>query len=87
MKTDEAINKASYKTNDEGAERIAPVFTATCTAIEIHVLKSYTFLEVLEDTFFLHEFLVVCGLIYRSYNVGKGTDIIYGNKRLLHSTL
>ena len=55
VQTDEAINETSYKANDEGAECIAPIFTAACTAIEIHVLKSYTFLEVLEDTFFLHE--------------------------------
>ena len=53
--TDETIDEAYYKANNEGAEHIAPVFTAACTAIEIHVLKSYTFLEVLEDTFFLHE--------------------------------
>ena len=56
VQTDEAINEASYEANDEGAECIAPVFTAACTATEIHVLKSYTFLEVLEDTFFLHKF-------------------------------
>ena len=55
VQTDEAINEASYKANDEGAECIAPVFTAACTATEIHVFKSYTFLEILEDSFFLHE--------------------------------
>ena len=55
VQTDEAINEASYEANDEGAECIAPVFTAACTATEIHVFKSYTFLEILEDSFFLHE--------------------------------
>ena len=55
VQTDEAINEASYEANDEGAERIAPVFTATCTATEILVFDGNTFLEVLEDTFFLHE--------------------------------
>ena len=55
VQTDEAINEASYEANDEGAECIAPVFTAACTATEILVLKSNGFLEILEDTFFLHE--------------------------------
>ena len=55
VQTDEAINEASYEANNEGAECIAPVFTAACTATEIHVFKSYTFLEILEDSFFLHE--------------------------------
>ena len=31
VQTEEAINETSYKANDEGTERIAPVFTATCT--------------------------------------------------------
>ena len=53
--TDESINKTNYTGNDEGTERIAPVFTAACTPTEILVLKSNGFLEILEDTFFLHE--------------------------------
>ena len=55
VQTEEAINEASYKANDEGTERIAPVFTATCTTTEVLVLDGNTFLEILEDTFFLHE--------------------------------
>ena len=51
--TDESINKTNYTGNDEGTERIAPVFTAACTATEILVLKSNGFLEILENTFFL----------------------------------
>ena len=55
VQTEEAINETSYKANDEGTERIAPVFTATCTATEVLVLDGNTFLKILEDTFFLHE--------------------------------
>ena len=55
VQTEEAINETSYKANDEGTERIAPVFTATCTTTEVLVLDGNTFLEILEDTFFLHE--------------------------------
>ena len=55
VQTEEAINEASYEANDEGAECIAPVFTAACTATEIHVLEGDAFLEILEDSFFLHE--------------------------------
>ena len=55
VQTEEAINEASYKANDEGTERIAPVFTATCTTTEVLVLDGNTFLEILEDSFFFHE--------------------------------
>ena len=74
--TKEAINKTNYTGNDEGAERIAPVFTAACTATEILVLKSNGFLEILEDTFFLHESFSCLRVDKCDYNGRKGTDII-----------
>ena len=74
--TDESINKTNYTGNDEGTEHIAPVFTAACTATEILVLKSNGFLEILEDTFFLHESFSYLLVDERDYNERKGTDII-----------
>ena len=72
VQTEEAINEASYKANDEGTERIAPVFTATCTATEILVFDGNTFLEVLEDTFFLHESFTCLRVDKCDYDVRKG---------------
>ena len=74
--TDESINKTNYTGNDEGTERIAPVFTAACTATEILVLKSNGFLEILENTFFLHESFSYLRVDEYDWNVRKGTDII-----------
>ena len=74
--TDESINKTNYTGNDEGTERIAPVFTAACTPTEILVLKSNSFLEILEETFFLHESFSYLRVDEYDWNVHKGTDII-----------
>ena len=70
--TKEAINKTNYTGNDEGAERIAPVFTAACTTTEILVLKSNGFFEILEDTFFLHESFTCLRVDKCDYDVRKG---------------
>ena len=63
MQIEKTIDEASNKGNNSLEEHIPPVFTAACTATKISVLERETLLEVLEETFFLHEFLVVCGLM------------------------
>ena len=70
--TKEAFNETNYTGNDAGAERIAPVFTAACTATEILVLKSNGFFEILEDTFFLHESFTCLRVDKCDYDVRKG---------------
>ena len=76
MQIEKTIDEASNKGNNSLEEHIPLVFTAACTAIEISVLERETLLEVLEETFFLHESFSCLWVDKYGDNVGKGTDII-----------
>ena len=76
MQIEKTIDEASNKGNNSLEEHIPPVLTAACTAIEISVLERETLLEVLEETFFLHESFSYLQVDEYDWNVRKGTDII-----------
>ena len=76
MQIEKIIDEASNKGNNSLEEHIPPVFTAACTATETSVLERETLLEVLEETFFLHESFSCLRVDKYDDNVGKGTDII-----------
>lgn len=82
VQTDEAINEASYEANDEGAECKLQYSRRRARPLKSMYLRVTPSLKYSKIAFSCMSLLVVCGLIYRNYNVGKDTDIIYGNKKI-----
>ena len=80
MQIEKIIDEASNKGNNSLEEHIPPVFTAACTATETSVLERETLLEVLEETFFLHESFSCLRVDKYDDNVGKGTDLLTAAK-------
>ena len=56
MQTDSMIYDGDYTISKEATEPEEPKLTATCTATKILVLQSEALLDVLDESFFLHEF-------------------------------